>query len=96
MSKTRITRGFGLLEGFLASKRAQMADRLIPGDLRNGKILDICCMVFECISDSEVETGSLAAATIPQEMLWSLKNQTRRLPDESILLCRVGCPQEND
>jgi GntR family transcriptional regulator len=54
-------------------------------------------VVFECISVSEVGTGSLPAATIPLEMLWSLRNQTRRrLPDESILLCRVGCPQEND
>jgi len=33
----------GLLEGFLAQMRAQMADRLIPAHLRGGRILDIGC-----------------------------------------------------
>lgn len=37
------TRGRGLLEGFLARKRAAMADRLIPENLRGGRILDIGC-----------------------------------------------------
>jgi len=45
MAKNRVTRGFGLLEGFLASKRARMADDLIPENLRNGRILDIGCGV---------------------------------------------------
>jgi SAM-dependent methyltransferase len=37
------TRGYGLLENFLASRRAKMADSLIPSSLRNGRILDLGC-----------------------------------------------------
>lgn len=37
------TRGFGLLETFLAKKRAAMANELIDNDLRTGRILDIGC-----------------------------------------------------
>jgi SAM-dependent methyltransferase len=40
---TRNTRGYGLLEPFLARQRAQIADQLIPKDLRQGRILDIGC-----------------------------------------------------
>lgn len=36
-----VTRGYGLLERFLARKRATMADRLVPEDARQGRILDI-------------------------------------------------------
>jgi SAM-dependent methyltransferase len=39
----RVTRGNGLLEPFLARLRARQADRLIPSDLRGGRILDIGC-----------------------------------------------------
>ena len=38
-----VTRGYGLLEGFLAKKRARMANSLIPPELRRGRILDIGC-----------------------------------------------------
>jgi len=37
------TRGFGLLENFLARIRAKEVDKLIPGDLRAGRILDFGC-----------------------------------------------------
>lgn len=37
------TRGEGLLEGWLAKIRARVVDSLIPGELREGKILDIGC-----------------------------------------------------
>lgn len=37
------TRGFGFLEGFLAKKRAEMAEKLIPDASRDGCILDIGC-----------------------------------------------------
>ena len=37
------TRGFGLLEGFLAYRRTKIADKLIPNILRKGKILDMGC-----------------------------------------------------
>lgn len=39
----RATKGYGILENFLARKRACMADRLIPFHLRVGRILDIGC-----------------------------------------------------
>lgn len=43
ITKNNITRGYGLLEIFLAKKRARMADKLIPQNLRSGRILDIGC-----------------------------------------------------
>lgn len=39
----QVTRGSGLLEVFLAKKRAKLADNLITNDCRNGRILDIGC-----------------------------------------------------
>lgn len=39
----RVTRGGGLLEGFLARKRAAMARRLLREVPRDGRILDIGC-----------------------------------------------------
>ena len=38
-----VTRGNGLLEGFLARQRSKMANALIPQDARGGCILDIGC-----------------------------------------------------
>ena len=43
ISKENVTRGYGLLEKFLAKKRARIANKLIPFEYRNGKILDIGC-----------------------------------------------------
>ncbi len=43
MDNSSVTRGFGLLERFLAGKRAEMANKLIPEDSRKGTILDIGC-----------------------------------------------------
>lgn len=40
---TSFTRGFGLLEVFLAKKRAQKANDLITDNLRTGIILDVGC-----------------------------------------------------
>jgi ubiquinone/menaquinone biosynthesis C-methylase UbiE len=40
---SKLTRGGGLLEGFLAKKRAKKANSLIPEKLRTGRILDIGC-----------------------------------------------------
>lgn len=39
------TRGFGIFERFLARKRAECADRLIPTSYRAGLLLDIACGV---------------------------------------------------
>ncbi len=38
-----VTRGYGLLETFLAKQRATLADRLVPARFRDGRILDIGC-----------------------------------------------------
>lgn len=46
MIKQNVTRGSGLLEGFLADKRAEKANSLISEGLRKGKILDIGCGSF--------------------------------------------------
>src|SRR6185503_20810798 len=40
------TRGKGLLEPFLARQRARTANRLIPSELRQGRILDIGCGTY--------------------------------------------------
>lgn len=42
----RYTRGKGLLEPFLARRRARQANGLIPPELRSGRILDIGCGSF--------------------------------------------------
>ena len=42
-SDLQYTRGTGILEPFLAHRRADRANRLIPFHLRNGSILDIGC-----------------------------------------------------
>ncbi len=42
-NETNITRGTGLLEGFLGKKRAQMANMLIDKTSREGSVLDIGC-----------------------------------------------------
>ena len=39
----RLTRGTGLLEPLLARLRVRQANRLIPDNLRSGRILDIGC-----------------------------------------------------
>lgn len=43
MDDNSVTRGFGLLERFLAGKRAEMANKLIPEDSKKQRILDIGC-----------------------------------------------------
>jgi ubiquinone/menaquinone biosynthesis C-methylase UbiE len=46
MFKSKVTRGDGLLEGFLAEQRSKVADRLIPSIYREGRILDIGCGTY--------------------------------------------------
>ena len=46
MPRNNPTRGNGLLERFLAKKRARTADKLVPNNLRGGRILDIGCGNF--------------------------------------------------
>ena len=46
MQPKRYTRGKGLFEPYLAKLRANQANRLIPNDLRKGRILDIGCGAY--------------------------------------------------
>lgn len=43
MAAHNVTRGYGILEGYLARKRVKMANKLIPSAHRKGRILDIGC-----------------------------------------------------
>jgi SAM-dependent methyltransferase len=43
MRSTRVTRGTGLLEGFLARQRARIADRLVASSHRGGCLADLGC-----------------------------------------------------
>lgn len=54
MSATNATRGYGFLENFLALKRCEQANRLIPDSFRKGRILDIgsgACPIFLLSTD---------------------------------------------
>jgi len=46
MDRHYATRGYGVLENFLARKRARIADKLIPQSQREGRIADIGCGAF--------------------------------------------------
>jgi SAM-dependent methyltransferase len=43
MGESSVTRGNGILEGFLSDIRSKKADSLIPDELRSGMILDVGC-----------------------------------------------------
>lgn len=56
----RVTRGHGLLEGFLARRRAAMAGKLLAGVPREGHLLDVGCgthPLFLLRSDFRQRTG---------------------------------------
>lgn len=86
------TRGKGYLEPFLARQRAQTANRLIPAELRSGRILDIGCGTFPYfLSRTEFEKKvAIDQLPIPNEVAASLKiegyslnlNQEPSLPFE--------------
>lgn len=38
-----VTRGYGVLENFLARQRTAVANRLIPAEMRKGRVLDVGC-----------------------------------------------------
>jgi len=60
-----VTRGYGLLESFLAKKRAGMANSLIDPGLRAGRILDIGCgtMPYFLLNTSFAERYGLDKVT---------------------------------
>lgn len=46
MISSKVTRGYGVLENFLAKQRTGIANKLIPVGYRNGRILDIGCGLY--------------------------------------------------
>lgn len=70
-----MTRGKGLLEPMLADLRAQRANKLIPSNLRNGRILDIGCGSFPYFLAHTAfkEKFAIDQIKIPQQTALDLK-----------------------
>ncbi len=71
----RYTRGKGLLEPYLAKRRARQANRLIPDELRHGRILDIGCGSFPYFLShtsfrEKVAIDQLPPATASADIAW--------------------------
>lgn len=64
-SPQRFTRGKGLLEPLLARLRAQRANRLIPSELREGRILDIGCGSYPYFLSHTVFRQKFAVDQLP-------------------------------
>jgi ubiquinone/menaquinone biosynthesis C-methylase UbiE len=76
-SKINSTRGFGLLENFLAKKRAGMANLLMRKEHKEGRVLDIGCGTFPYFlvsSDAREKYGMDPAVDLK-----SFKNKKRNL-----------------
>ncbi|PIQ76816.1 hypothetical protein COU78_00755 [Candidatus Peregrinibacteria bacterium CG10_big_fil_rev_8_21_14_0_10_49_24] len=74
-----VTRGFGLLEGFLSRKRAKMANKLINPAERRGRIMDIGCGSFPYFLEStefESKIGLDKMVTDEQIRQFDAKNIT--------------------
>lgn len=52
--RKKVTREYGLLETFLANKRAEIANNLIPIEYRRGRILDIGCGNYPYFLDNTI------------------------------------------
>ena len=46
MAGSQVTRGYGLLEGFLAGQRSRLVNSMIPDGHREGRLLDIGCGTY--------------------------------------------------
>ena len=72
MSSPPVTRGSGLLEGFLARQRSHQARRLIPPSSSSGRVLDIGCgsyPLFLVGSDFAEKYGlDRVAVSLPDEL----------------------------
>lgn len=90
---TRVTRGFGFFEGFLANQRSALANRLIPSDLREGKLLDIGCGNFPSFLlnskfskkvgiDKSFEPGKIKHSDDLQLLKWDIE-KSENLPFDS-------------
>lgn len=76
MEDSKVTRGNGYLEAFLAKKRAEMVDKLIPSSLRSGRILDIGCGTFPFfLMNTEFEHKYAIDKTAGMGMQSFLKNR---------------------
>jgi SAM-dependent methyltransferase len=78
----RLTRGKGLLEPFLARKRAKMANQVIPDQLRKGRILDIGCgsypyFLSHIYFQQKFAIDQLAPATVPPNIQWTTLDLNR-------------------
>ena len=91
-SNPHFTRGKGLLEPWLAKMRAQRANRLIPTELRAGRILDIGCGSFPYFLSHTVFQQKFAVDQLPPNELgqrldiqWHTLdlNSTPKLPFEN-------------
>lgn len=68
-SNQHFTRGRGLLEPWLAKMRAQRANRLIPAELRKGRILDIGCGSYPYFLSHTVFQQKFAVDQLPPNEL---------------------------
>ncbi len=75
MTETKFTRGKGLLEPHLAHLRTQRANRLIPANLRAGRILDIGCGSFPYFLAHTSFEEKFAVDQLPMEKETAAKNQ---------------------
>lgn len=75
MTETKFTRGKGLLEPTLAHLRTQRANRLIPADLRAGRILDIGCGSFPYFLAHTSFEEKFAVDQLPMEKETAIKNR---------------------
>lgn len=75
MTETKFTRGKGLLEPTLAHLRTQRANRLIPADLRAGRILDIGCGSFPYFLAHTSFEEKFAVDQLPMEKETASQNQ---------------------
>lgn len=79
----RPTRGHGLLEGFLARQRARQANRLIPPQLRGGRVLDVGCGSYPYFLSHTSFREKLAIdrqrpAAAPEDVEWHTLDLNRR------------------
>lgn len=84
---TTVTRGHGLLEGFLSRMRANKANALIPDRLRGGAVLDIGCGSFPFFLSNTQFAQKFAIDQLPpsvadEQITWHVRNlnQTPSLP----------------
>lgn len=89
-----VTRGRGLLEPFLSRQRAHTANRLIPSEMRKGRILDIGCGTYPYfLAHIEFEKKiAIDQLPVPQDVAQQLniESYSLNLNEEPVL------PFEND